>query len=92
MPHGVRPPAQLTLVPARMRYASTILPFASKRIADDPAPLAAIDSEFETSTQPPSFERVGGLAVGEDVPRVRRARNGLPGARDLARAGTRRQR
>ena len=32
-----------------------ICPSGSKRIADDPAPVAASDSEFETSTQPPSF-------------------------------------
>jgi hypothetical protein len=30
-------------------------PSASKRMADEPAPVAAIDSEFDTSTKPPSF-------------------------------------
>jgi hypothetical protein len=54
VPHGVGPPAQFVFVPARMRYAEAIEPSGRKRIADDPAPEAATDSEFETRIHPPS--------------------------------------
>ena len=54
VPHGVGPPAQLALVPARVRYALAILPSGRNRTAEVPAPPAASDSEFEVSTQPPS--------------------------------------
>ena len=45
---GVRPPAQLLLVPPRIRYASWILPLAANRIAPAPPPALANVSEFET--------------------------------------------
>ena len=54
MPHGVRPPAQFALVAARIRYAASTFPDGEKRIAEEPAPVLAIDSELETRIQPPS--------------------------------------
>jgi hypothetical protein len=54
VPHGVRPPAQLAFVPARIRYAASIAPSGAKRIAELPAPVTAADSEFDTRIQPPS--------------------------------------
>ena len=54
MPQGVRPPAQLPCVPPRMRYALAMLASERKRIADEPPPRGASDSEFDTRIQPPS--------------------------------------
>src|SRR4051812_4866556 len=54
VPQGVRPPAQLAFVPARIRYAPRIDPLFPNRIAELPAPVAAIDSELDTRIQPPS--------------------------------------
>jgi hypothetical protein len=54
VPHGVGPPAQFEFVPARIRYARATPPSGRKRIADEPAPVAASDSEFVTRIQPPS--------------------------------------
>jgi hypothetical protein len=46
--HGVRPPAQLLLVPDRMRDAEVTFPAESKRTALAPPPLPDDTSELET--------------------------------------------
>lgn len=53
MPQGVAPPAQLRVVPVRMRAASRTVPSAAKWIAEAPPPGPST-SEFETRIQPPS--------------------------------------
>lgn len=45
---GVLPPAQLVLVPDRMRYAEVTVPEALKRTALAPPPLLADTSALET--------------------------------------------
>src|SRR5690606_17574094 len=52
VPHGVGPPAQLSDVPERMRYAPSMVPSAAKVTADAP-PAAPPTSELDTYTQPP---------------------------------------
>jgi hypothetical protein len=44
----------LAFVPARIRYAALMPPLGPNRIAELPAPVGAIDSEFDTRIQPPS--------------------------------------
>jgi hypothetical protein len=53
VPQGVGPPAQLTWVPARTRFAPTMLPPASNSMALAPPPKAAIVSLLHTRIQPP---------------------------------------
>ena len=52
VPHGVGPPAQFVLVFSRIRYASVISPFLSKRMPDAPPMLGT--SELTARIQPPS--------------------------------------
>ena len=55
VPHGVRPPAQFALRAGEDAVGRRDLAARrAKRIAELPAPVAAVDSEFETRIQPPS--------------------------------------
>ena len=48
VPHGVGPPAELRLVPPRIRYAARISPVLANRIAVGAASAGAVISEFDT--------------------------------------------
>ena len=54
VPHGVGPPAQLKVVPPRMRDAPAIWPPGPKRIAEAPPSPCSCTSEFVTRIHPPS--------------------------------------
>ena len=86
VPHGVRPPAQLTFVPARIRYASTILPSASK--PDRRRPRAGRRERLRVRDQHPAAvaDRVRGLAVREDRATGTRCRPPARPVRAISRA------
>ena len=88
---GVGPPAQFTFVAPRIRYASSISPSERKRIAEAPAPIAEIDSEFVTRIQPLSALENTAWPSGQIGRDIWRPRHLLAPTRDLARAEARGQ-